>query len=454
MNKCHFGKMTPLWNIKSILLFAIILRITIFIIVEPWNLDFETDDIFFHDPQEYHELAKSILEWDFLDNTIRTPGYPAFIAFFYWLFGVNPTLIYAVQLLLTVFSVFMTYKISSLFFGEKICLAAALLLAIDPHMIAFSFNLLSETLFVPMILAMAYYLIRFFQTKELKFVILASVFIALSAYVRPVTLYLAPSLLLIFYLLARGTIIDKFKAWGLMTLIVYLLLSPWYIRNYAKFESWSFCTTGGYNLLYVHAASIKYMDKDVDEMAVICKSIGRTVDSLSAGQQSNPFSTEKIQKELGIQIIQENPVALIKNHFVGVFNIFFSLSSYRISNLLGFKEDQLKGTVYGNTNISRIGKFIEQKGIFSIIFSALLLVLFVIEYSSALLGAIVSIRENRYVLVLTFLFLIVYLIGLMGLFWFQARFKLPLMPFYLIFSSYGIYTAKEWYCKRKKLKGD
>jgi len=189
-------------------------------------------------------------------------------------------------------------------------------------------------------------------------------------------------------------------------------------------------------------------------MAVICKSIGRTVDSLSAGQQSNPFSTEKIQKELGIQIIQENPVALIKNHFVGVFNIFFSLSSYRISNLLGFKEDQLKGTVYGNTNISRIGKFIEQKGIFSIIFSALLLVLFVIEYSSALLGAIVSIRENRYVLVLTFLFLIVYLIGLMGLFWFQARFKLPLMPFYLIFSSYGIYTAKEWYCKRKKLKGD
>lgn len=449
-DKTSLLTVTPGLNLKNVILFSVLLRTVLFIIIEPWNLEFETHELFFHDPQEYHELGKAILNWDFLDNTIRTPGYPAFIALFYWIFGINPPFIYAVQLMMTIYSVYMTYKISLQFFERKIAVLGALLMAIDPHSMLFSFNLISEALFVPVILTMTYFLIKFFQNRKLHHLMIASVFMALSAYIRPVTLYLVPALLPIFWLMLKGDTIDKLKAWGAMAVAFFLLVSPWYIRNYAKFDSWSFCTTGGYNVLYVYAASIEYTDKNEEEMSIICKSLGGKVDSIAGRAKNNPFHLEKIQRDLGLQIIKENPVTLLKNHFVGVFNTFFSISSYRISQLFGVKEDLLRGTTYGETNFSNIKKFIEQKGGFAILVSAILLILFAVEYSSALLGVIISIREKRYVLFVTLIFLMIYLLGLSGLFWFPARFKLPLMPFYLIFSAYGMHTVMKWYIKRKQ----
>lgn len=437
-------------NLKTVLVSSILIRIVLYLVIKPWNLEFETHELFFYDPQEYHELAKAMLNWDFLDNTLRTPGYPAFIAFFYKIFGVYPPLIYAVQLILTIFSVFMTFRIANLFFSDRISSLAALLIAIDPHMIFFSFNLLSEMLFVPVLLVATYFLIRYFQTNTLKYLFAVSIFMAISAYIRPVTLYLAPALLPVFLFLGQGKAGDKLKSWGLVAALFYLLLSPWYLRNYEKFDSWSFCTTGGYNILYVYAASIEHDKIGGGEMSEVWESFGRRVDSITNGVKQNPFIVEKAQQKLGMQIIMQEPFLLIRNHLIGVFNIFFSVGSYRISNLLGIEEVQLSSTYFGTTNASNLGKFIEEKGIFSILFTALLLILFLIEYSSAALGAIVLLKEKKFIPLLVLLFLMIYLVGLTGPFGFQSRFKLPLMPFYLIFSAYGMHALKKWYVNRKQ----
>ncbi len=442
-------KMKIGFNIGTVIAAAVLLRLILFVIIQPWNLEFETHQLFYYDPQEYHELAKAMLGWDFLDNTIRTPGYPVFIAFFYWIFGVNLPLVYAVQLMLSVFSVFMTYKIARMFFGEKTSLVAGSLLALDPHLILFSFNLLSEALFIPVILVMTYYLIKYYQTETLKYLLIATVFMAASAYIRPVTLYLAPAMLPLYLILGKGSWKQKLKSWGLMTALFFVLLSPWYMRNYVKFDSWSFCTTGGYNILYVYAASIDYANRDGGTMDEVWSSIGGKVDSISGGPGANPFTVEKAQRDIGLEMIKKDPVTLIQNHFIGVFNIFFSISSYRISKLLGIEEVQLTGSYYGETNVSKIGSFIKEKGVFSIFLTVAFMILFVVEYSTAILGAIVLAKEKNYVLLFTSLFLLVYLLGLTGLFGFQARFKLPLMPYYLLFSAYGMFTIKEWYIRRK-----
>jgi len=448
-DKTSLLTVTPGLNLKNVILFSVLLRTVLFIIIEPWNLEFETHPLFFYDPQEYHELAKAMLGWDFLDNTLRTPGYPAFIAVFYWLFGVNPPIIYAIQLILTVFSVYMTYRVTNLFFSAKISSLAALLLAIDPHYILFSFNLLSEALFVPVILIVIYYLILFFRTSKIKYLILVSVFMAISAYVRPVTLYLAPAMLPLFLMMGKGSISTKLKTWGVMAMIFYVLLSPWYLRNYTKFDSWSFCTTGGYNILYVYAASIEY-SRGGGNMEEVWMKFGQNVDSLVRGSNGNPFLIEEAQQEVGMNVIKKYPVLLVQNHLIGVFNIFFSVSSYRFSRLLGIEEIQLSGSYYGTSNASKIENFIREKGVFSILLTAIFLILFIIEYSSAIWGVIVLLKEKEYILLLTVLFFIFYLLGLTGLFGFQARFKLPLMPFYLIFSAYGMHTVKKWYVNRKQ----
>ena len=202
--------------------------------------------------------------------------------------------------------------------------------------------------------------------------------------------------------------------------------------------------------MYVYAASIEYANREGGEMGEVWKTIGQRVDSLAGGPGANPFLVEKVQRDLGLEVIKSDPVTLIKNHFIGVFNIFFSVSSYRISRLLGIEEVQLNGSYYGQTNVSKIEDFIKEKGAFSILLTVVFLILFIVEYSTAILGAIVLAKERRYILLLTFLFLLTYLLGLTGLFGFQARFKVPLMPYYLLFSAYGLYTMKEWFYKRRK----
>lgn len=60
----------------------------------------ETTPRFQKDDLDYHNLAKTLLETGRFHSTYRAPGYPAFVALVYAIFGPRPFAVYAVQCVL------------------------------------------------------------------------------------------------------------------------------------------------------------------------------------------------------------------------------------------------------------------------------------------------------------------------------------------------------------------
>jgi len=102
-----------------------------------------------------------VVEWgDIPHFALRTPGYPLFLAACRLLFGDRTLFVRLMQAGLGALSVWLVYQLSSRALGEAsrsrawtVPLIAAALTAFDPYFVATSVFLLSEALFVPLMLA-------------------------------------------------------------------------------------------------------------------------------------------------------------------------------------------------------------------------------------------------------------------------------------------------------------
>ncbi len=72
-------------------------------------MSLDIPQILFGDAILYHNLALGLLNEQTFHGTLRMPGYPSFIAFIYWIFGVNPGAVLAVQILLHILTIFVLY---------------------------------------------------------------------------------------------------------------------------------------------------------------------------------------------------------------------------------------------------------------------------------------------------------------------------------------------------------
>ncbi len=130
--------------ISLILLFSLILRLfwIYFVRTEPVN-----------DAMNYFNLANSIATYHYFGiNDISTthfmPGYPAFIASIFFLVGSNPEWIYFIQVIVSVLTNVLVYRISlQLHKDKKIALIAAFIFAIYLNVISYCSVLISETFF-------------------------------------------------------------------------------------------------------------------------------------------------------------------------------------------------------------------------------------------------------------------------------------------------------------------
>lgn len=121
------------------------------------------------DGYEYHRLAHNLLrgrEYGWILGTghfyryARTPGYPLFIAAVYGVAGVRPLALRTTDLLLGALAVLLAYGLARRLFGRAAAVMAALLLCFYWRAVMFSADYLTETLFVFLILAAVYLLLR------------------------------------------------------------------------------------------------------------------------------------------------------------------------------------------------------------------------------------------------------------------------------------------------------
>lgn len=212
------------------------------------------------DSEQYFRLARNLVLNNvfsqdaappFHEELVRPPGYPFFLSV---LFRAIPSAWFAIifQNIVALCIVILIYGIAMLLFQKKfIALAAALFYAVEPTVIYWNNQLLSETLFAFIILAAVYVFIKNTIIKRQHFLATAmsvGALLAIANYTRSI----AQFILLIFVLAGLLIIKKSFKnvAQGFLFLLLmiasfFVLSAPWMMRGKVLFNSYEFSASSG-----------------------------------------------------------------------------------------------------------------------------------------------------------------------------------------------------------------
>ncbi|WP_422928185.1 ArnT family glycosyltransferase [Singulisphaera sp. PoT] len=192
-------------------------------------------------------LPYEIVEWgDIPHFALRTPGYPLFLAGCRILFGDRPIAARLIQAGLGALCAWLVYRLAAKMLGKpvrprgwSIPLGAAFLTAIDPYFVATSVFLLSEALFVPLMLASLWGLAVLWTPRDGEesghswICALGTGFASGAAIlVRPSWALFVPAMLLAWAVGAgRARWKSTLRGSVLVTLGLVAVMAPWWIRN-------------------------------------------------------------------------------------------------------------------------------------------------------------------------------------------------------------------------------
>jgi hypothetical protein len=193
----------------------------------------------FDDANAYTDLALNIsnhLKYENFEGlAYRPPIYPLFLSLFFFLSS-NLTFIKLAQITLSLFSILLTYFLAqNISKSKKTALMAAFLVTLSPNLSFYPSLLLSETLFVFLLL----FSLLLLQTN---LNLLASFFWTLTILTRPSTFFFYPLWLLFKRSPSKNTLLALF--------FFFSCLSVWTLRNYSVFKKFvPFTTNSGLNFL-------------------------------------------------------------------------------------------------------------------------------------------------------------------------------------------------------------
>lgn len=170
-------------------------------------------------------------------DSYRPPGYPLFLT----MIGTpEPTGAYVrrvslVQAGLGVLSVLFSYLIAVRFLGRNWALVVALLCALSPRLAIISTYLLSESLFVFLLLGSVLSLIKALESRSRWLFVVTGVLWGLCSLVRPTSELLPPLLLIAVFVLPR---LRQFRLSAVLAFACFsAVLAPWIIRNQSPWVS-------------------------------------------------------------------------------------------------------------------------------------------------------------------------------------------------------------------------
>lgn len=197
----------------------------------------------FGDPVDYDRIAVSLAELGSFPATgladpggptaLRPPAYPLLLAATYEVTGQRFTAGRLVGALLGTATVLLVYLIAARLFDRRIALWSAGVAAVAPPLVLLNGSLLSESLFTPLVLAVALCVLAHRERGRRWLAVAAGVLLGLAVLTRSNGLVLA---LPVAIGLAHGAGRARLAAPAIALACTALVLVPWTVRNAATFE--------------------------------------------------------------------------------------------------------------------------------------------------------------------------------------------------------------------------
>jgi 4-amino-4-deoxy-L-arabinose transferase-like glycosyltransferase len=228
-------------KLLALFFLAFILRVLFFVLAISNAASPETYILRF---DGYYDIARNILSGNgfsqdavapFEPDSIRTPLYPLFLAFFAMLFGVFDAAIIP-QIVVGSCIPLLAYRIARQLMGsEYVALWTAALLAVEPLSITFSSTFQVETLFTALLLSGLTVFLAYLQTERVHVLAASMVLLGFAVLARPTVQFLPLILVGVILFQLRG---NPRRALGHSILLICIggaVVSPWLLRNYLQF---------------------------------------------------------------------------------------------------------------------------------------------------------------------------------------------------------------------------
>lgn len=216
------------------------------------------------DAQDYANLAETMLKHKaflrpeiLLPETLRTPGYPVFLAVVLGIFH-SWWLIIFLQTLMVWAAACIVWRI-----GEKLRLGKAsiippLLFVIDPTMLLYTLIIVTEPLFLLLFFS-SVYLAFFVKTATWKKFLLSGILLAIAGLVRPIAIYFPLVYAVALFVAYYKTLPLKRIGYAflLITVPVILTVAGWAIRNKVQTGYLAYSTISDINLYLYNIADYK-----------------------------------------------------------------------------------------------------------------------------------------------------------------------------------------------------
>ncbi len=381
------------------------------------------------DSLQYKTLADNLLQKKCFILTdcsnpdiFRVPGYPLFILFFSFFGGLFAVTF--VQIVLTVFTGFLVYKIASLYIKEKWALWVGIIFLLEPSVIVHSLVLLSDMPYVFLIVCATYLLLR--STPSIRTMSVISGLLAVSVYFRPISLYILPVYVIAYIFLYEPVSRESMRSIGkrvCITMCVFLVcVVPWMMRNYVQTSVFTMSSVASYNLFYYNVPMFLSHDTGRSEEEVRTQIMEEN--HLTFGDLSKPENLSKIST-IATGVILHNPVRYAYFHIYKTTSFFFGS---------GIKTTLLSlNTLFPSDTVDNVDVQSESISKNVVLFERLFWFLLCVLSLCALMS-----REYRkqVIVLLVFISYFAILTGPVS----YSRYRLPAEPFLFLSAGIGVWT--------------
>lgn len=371
-------------------------------------------------------------------DSLRTPLYPMLLAGFQ-LMGAGGYGMLFLQVLLSSLTAVITANLSlKIFKCNRTALIAGLIVAIDIPSIIFTGLILTETVFTFLFIASIFSLVTHLETKDPRSLIWAGALHALAILCRPVAAITFVIILLVL-LFSESSSRERIKKAAVWCITVFLILSPWLVRNKMVFDSFFLSTISSHLLHNYHAASIISEKRSIPFHDAQRGLREGTYNAYKGNVMEEADEYADFCRARAVKIISDNKFIFIKQHVFGVVSLSFKPVRGYIDNMLGYTRGYQSASPSefpATAKSYRIAK--ELSSTLSFVLMVVQIIFMLTIYAGVLRGIAWWWKRNNRAVLIMLLLIILYFLNTTVPPFNEARFRVPVMPVIAIISSCGL----------------